>query len=295
MNTKQILRILILVLLAIFQACKDDSGNPVDDNNDIPSISNLEEDPLFIEYVELFNLTNNTFQVMDAEYVAELTEKYPNLNAQEKSDFASLFGFDSYEAYWRHRYNRYLMVRQLNEKYSLNKQDVNVLKPIYDSVFQDIVLRQLEKGHIFVTDASSSKSNLSARNNNDRVRECYNTERGLIGTRSENSCSYQMSNCIDPLIKNTDSFLNDDGYNDCEIDTYSMEQLDYDSFTELMESCPTQRIVDSHIKLRICTFDWQCCLFARCASDPGSDNDIPSNWHYENCGNGLIGAAPETR
>ena len=62
-----------------------------------------------------------------------------------------------------------------------------------------------------------------------------------------------------------------------------------DEINDFLNTCNNIARIDHFLNLRADFFEYQCCLFELCAADPGSLNDIPSNWFADNCEDPLIG------
>jgi len=280
---KLLKHLFVCTLVLVLYSC-DKESEDTNDTNELPSIENLAEDALFIEYIESLTLVNNTFVTSTQAYVSELNESYPNLNIEEQADFAALLGFDSYESLQLHLYDLLVLEQQLEEEFRLSEQDIESITSESNTVLLETINSQLTQGHIFVTGDGTLGSRNQV-NNNDRVLECYMIEQDLVATDRDNSCYSAYTSSVDPLDILAQRFrpFNDD----CLIPSPRVENTD--EIIEFLNSCNTKDIIDIFNEHRNYWFDYQCCLFNHCAADPGSINDIPSNWFAENCEDPLIG------
>ena len=253
-NLVTIIGLWIFVLLHI--GCDDENNTDpengaTDPETEIADISELENDPLFEEYLGLL-YTNEEPKTRDTDSrsVMRIVQDYPDLDESKKVELALALGFDNYSDLMNYIDKLIQYRNKLEEKYKLSGYEWGILKPIYENAIKEFEL--LKNSFNIKTDNKCSdelKLICGQRNIN-----CSDT----IGEVTCVSCAGQSAPLFVEALEKHRITPEDLEIENC----FPLEIYEDDDVYE--QACQIQRIISFRLDIRIATHSYYCCIFSYC-------------------------------
>ncbi len=270
MKTLKTNMIMIVIAVLLYACGSDDSNtNPeTGEETEIRPISELAEDPDFIEFMELYYFPDT--EIPDLQVAYDLFKEYEDqglfdeMNEQEFGKLAIVFGYEKEINFVNYLEELYHTQKVLEKRYLLNSIDQDILDEVRASVFNDLFEA---KRDIFLK--NNRQNYLKNSNVIDQFNQCAENdkkefaENPIIDPQSAPTCTGESEGIVRRIFS-------DYGYNS---DPCQPPK-------PLTQACIDINILSWRFEMDLMEFRWRCCIYYRCELDesfPGTEDQFCKN------------------
>ncbi|MBP2831949.1 hypothetical protein J8281_07080 [Aquimarina sp. U1-2] len=240
MKTRKINILLLTILTLFLYACGSDDTNPeTGGETETPPISELENDPLFIDYIKDFKNYPEISDIDKAQDIVDTNDSTDNLDDTEKQELANAMGFNDYSSF-ENRVKKTLDKRaSVAKKYDFKQYSDTIISIMFGSVLKTLKFEEID-------------SIISAKKTNEdtikSTANCWDNFRGGVC----DYCDDDLQDCYDRV-------------------SLFLEQFDEVCGTDLLR-CGVIGFVYTKIADKRCECSFDTCVFTGCDCNPSEED-----------------------